>query len=118
MQQSDWNKFTMRVPAGTRVRCVTSRAWYQTWRDAADPRNYPCFGGPNGQDLEGVLWPYTEWSGPKKCDGRETIIVNVHPFNNFDRGGADDNKGLIHPHYDEIQYLINGQWLSFDEVMA
>ena len=118
MLHAQWEEFIRRAPSGTRVRCMTGKRWYQTWREGADPRNYLSFGGLKGEGLEGILWPYTEWHGPEKCDGRETIIVDVHPFNNFDLGGIRDNKGLIHPHYDEIQYFIDGKWQTFGEVMA
>lgn len=113
MTHEQWREFTRRVPAGTRVRCISAKAWYQTWREDGDPRDYPCFGGPHGEEYEGVLWPYTEYRGPEKCNDQETIVVDVHPFNNFDR----NNRGLIHPRYNEIQYFIDDRWQSYAEIM-
>lgn len=115
MDRQQWAKFRALVIPGCRVRCRTGKKlWLQTWREGVHPRDYPCFGGPEGEKYEGILWTFSEYDGPKKYDDEETVIVNVHPFNNWDL----NNKGLIHPHIEEVEYCIADVWLTFNQVMA
>lgn len=100
----DWNKFAERVPVGTHVRAYNTLG-VEIIRHGILLANTPCF----------------EEHVARVCDKGDSFEAEYmwcerNPFLRFqDFGLAFEDKFL--PLYTYAQYLIDGQWLTFNEVM-
>lgn len=101
MSTIDWERFAARVPAGTVI-------LYQKRYEGILIENYPWRAVEDHLELEFSAGKEMVFKHPRNW-------LRFEPFDKENRGPLSEAYEEYAPH---LIYLIDGQWLTFDEVMT